>query len=98
MTSRRRDDQPSRLMRAASFSSEVHLRHMMVRPALAKLDTYLNDACLAGLDRVKVIHGKGGGAMKGAVADYLSRHPLVTRHYAASPSEGNGGVTIAELG
>ena len=97
MTSQKRGDQPSRLMRAASFPSEVHLRHMKVRPALAKLDIFLNDACLAGLGRVKVVHGKGGGTMKGAVADYLSRHPLVTRHYAASPSEGNGGVTIVEL-
>ena len=52
---------------------------------------------IVSLHRVRVIHGKGTGTMKGAVADYLSKHPLVKRHYAASPAEGNGGVTIAEL-
>jgi DNA mismatch repair protein MutS2 len=70
---------------------------MKVQPALLKLDQFLNDAAIAGLDRVKVVHGKGGGTMKGAVANYLKRHPLISRIYAASPAEGNGGVTIAEL-
>jgi len=79
------------------MSAEVHLRQMKVRPALSKLDKYLNDASMAGLHRVRVIHGKGTGTMKGAVAEYPSKHPLVTRRYAASPAEGNGGVTIADL-
>ena len=79
------------------MSSEVHLRQMKVGPALSKLEKFLNDASVAGLHRVRVIHGKGTGTMKGAVADYLSKHPLVARHSAASPAEGNGGVTIAEL-
>ena len=70
---------------------------MKVRPALSKLEKFLDEAAIAGLHRVRVVHGKGTGTMKGAVADVLSRHPLVARHYAASPSEGNGGVTIAEL-
>ena len=68
-----------------------------VRPALDKLDRYLNDATLAGLPWVRVIHGKGTGTMRKAVQEFLSEHPLVAKHYPASPNEGNGGVTIAEL-
>ena len=84
-------------MRQASVPTEVHLRLMKVRPALDKLDRYLNDATLAGLPWVRVIHGKGTGTMRKAVQEFLSNHPLVAKHYPASPSEGNGGVTIAEL-
>jgi len=88
----------SRLLRQISVPTEVHLRRMRVRPALDKLDRYLNDATLAGLPWVRVIHGKGTGTMRNAVLEFLSEHPLVARHYPAAPNEGNGGVTIAELG
>ncbi|HAL49712.1 MAG: hypothetical protein FI707_02170 [SAR202 cluster bacterium] len=97
MTSNRRQDQPSRLMKQANLPTEVHLRQMKVRAALDKLDRYLNDAAVAGFPRVRVVHGKGTGTMKRAVAEFLAGHPLVARQYPASPSEGNGGVTIAEL-
>ncbi len=98
MTSNRgRQDPESRLLRQANLPTEVHLRRMKVRPALDKLDKYLNDAVMAGFPQVRVVHGKGVGTMKKAVADFLASHPLVARQYAASPSEGNGGVTIAEL-
>ena len=90
-------ERPSRLMRLISVSTEVHLRRMKVRDALETLDKYLNDAALAGMPRVRVIHGKGTGVLKGAVIDFLSNHSLVARTYPAAPSEGNGGVTIAEL-
>lgn len=85
------------MVRAASLPSEIHLRQMKVQPALFKLEKYLDDASVTGLHRVRVIHGKGTGTMKGAVDEYLSRHTLVSQHYAAGPAEGNGGVTIAEL-
>jgi DNA mismatch repair protein MutS2 len=70
---------------------------MKVRDALKKLDDYLGDAAIAGMPRVRVIHGKGTGILKNAVLEFLAKHPLVARTYAAAPSEGNGGVTIAEL-
>ena len=91
------DSGQSRLMRQISVPTEVHLRRMSVRDALDKLDRYLNDATVMGMPWVRVIHGKGTGTLKRAVLDYLSDHPLVAKHYPASPSEGNGGVTIAEL-
>lgn len=84
-------------MQQMSIETEVHLRRMKVRDALDKLDRYLNDAAIAGLPRVRVIHGKGGGILKGAVHEFLDKHSLIARRYAAAPSEGNGGVTIAEL-
>ena len=87
----------SRLLRQASLPTEVHLRRMTVQDALEKLDRYLNDATVMGLPSVRVIHGKGTGTLRTAVLEYLSHHPLVARHYPSSPSEGGGGVTIAEL-
>ena len=96
-SSHRRQISTSRLMMQASLPAEVHLRRMKVRQALDKLDRYLNDAVVAGFPRVRVVHGKGTGTMKRAVADFLAGHSLVARYYAAGPSEGNGGVTIAEL-
>ena len=91
------DSENTRLYRQVSVSTEVHLRRMSVRDALDKLDRYLNDATVMGMPWVRVIHDKGTGILKTAVLDYLSDHPLVSKHYPAAPSEGNGGVTIAEL-
>ena len=87
----------SRLYRQASLPTEIHLRRLPVREALDRLERYLDDAVVAGMPRVRIIHGKGTGILKAAVLDYLSGHPLVARHYPASPSEGSGGATIAEL-
>lgn len=98
MNPKPRKDQPqSRLLSQLSVDTEVHLRRMPVRQALEKLDRYLNDAVIAGYPWVRVIHGKGTGTMREAVRDFLTKHPLVVRHHPAAPSEGNGGVTIADL-
>ncbi len=88
---------PSRLMAQASLPTEVRLRQMPVAEALEKLERYLNDATVAGMERVRIIHGKGTGTLKRAVLEYLSGHPLVSRCYPAAPGEGDSGVTIAEL-
>ncbi len=88
----------SKLYRQLSLETEVHLRRMRVRDALEKLDRYLNDATVAGMARVRIIHGKGTGTLKTAVLECLSAHPLVSRHYPTAPGEGGGGVTVAELG
>ena len=95
--SRPSDSDRSRLYRQISLPTEIHLRRMTVRDALEKLERYLDDATVAGMRAVRVIHGKGTGILKGAVLKYLSDHPLVSRHYPAPPSEGSGGATIVEL-
>ncbi len=84
-------------MEQLAVSNEVHLRRMKVRPALVKLERYLNDAAKAGLPWVRIVHGKSGGAMKQAVIQYIAGHALVASHHSASPAEGNGGVTVAKL-
>jgi DNA mismatch repair protein MutS2 len=61
------------------------------------LEKYLDDAFLAGLTAVRIIHGKGTGALRRAVEEVLSAHPLVAEHRPGAPSEGGGGATVALL-
>ena len=95
--SRNFDRPQSRLLRQVSVPTEVDLHHMRVRDALDKLDRYLDDAAVAGIPWVRIIHGKGAGTLKRAVLDHIADHPLVESHEPASPAEGGGGVTIAKL-
>ena len=66
--------------------------------ALAALDTYLNDASLAGLDRVTVVHGSGTGALRDAVRTQTAGHALVKEIRAGEGGEGGDGVTVVTLG
>ena len=77
--------------------NEVHLRHLTLDEALPKLDQYLNDAFMAGLYQVTVIHGKGTGTLRQAVREELAKHPLVESYRPGGYGEGGAGVTIAEL-
>ncbi len=79
------------------ISNEVRLRQLTVDEALIKLDRYLNDAFMAGLSQVKVIHGKGTGTIRQVTREYLAQHPLVKSYRAGGYGEGGDGVTIAEL-
>lgn len=76
---------------------EIHLRRLTVDEALFRLDRYLNDAFLAGLTTVCVIHGKGTGTLRQAVREELKTHPLVKSFRRAEPREGGYGATIVEL-
>jgi len=76
---------------------EVILRRLSVEDALVKLDRYLNDAYLAGMYSVRVVHGKGTGTLRLVVRRELARHPLVKSFRPADPWEGGPGVTIAHL-
>ena len=77
--------------------AEVHLRHLTVDEALPKLDQYLNDAFIAGLFQVRVVHGKGTGKLRQVVGKVLARHPLVKSYRPGCYGEGGEGVTVAEL-
>jgi DNA mismatch repair protein MutS2 len=79
-------------------ASELHLIGKTTDEARDLLEEYLDDAFLAGLPAVRIIHGKGTGALRRAVEDVLSGHPLVAEHRAGAPSEGGGGATVAVLG
>ncbi len=75
---------------------ELDLRGLRADEAVARVDAALNDAALDGLSALRIIHGKGTGALRRAVRDYLSGHPLVS---GAGDGEGPGGegVTVARL-
>jgi DNA mismatch repair protein MutS2 len=83
--------------RSAPVSDEIRLRHLTVDEALLKLDRYLNDAFMAGLYQVRVVHGKGAGILRQAVREELTRHPLVKSHRPGGYGEGGAGVTIVQL-
>jgi len=76
---------------------EVHLRHLIVDEALLKLDKYLDDAFMAGLYQIKVVHGKGTGVLCQVVREQLAKHPLVKSYRPGGYGEGGNGVTIVEL-
>ena len=79
------------------LTDEVHLRHLTVDEALLKLDQYLHDAFMAGLYRVRVVHGKGTGTLRQEVRKELAKHPLVRSYRAGGYGEGGAGVTMVEL-
>ncbi len=81
----------------SSPAAEIHLRRLTVDEALFRLDRYLNDAFLAGLPTVRVIHGKGTGTLRQAVREELKSHPLVISFRRAGLEEGGDGATIVEL-
>ncbi len=78
-------------------TSEVRLRQLTVDEALPKLDKYLNDAFMAGLYQIRVIHGKGTGRLRQVVREQLAKHPLVKSYRPGEYGEGGTGVTIVEL-
>ncbi|MDY6910853.1 MAG: Smr/MutS family protein [Chloroflexota bacterium] len=80
-----------------TVNDEIMLRRLTVEAALARLDQYLNDAYLAGLNPVRVIHGKGTGTLRLEVRRELAHHPLVESFRPAEPWEGGAGATIVRL-
>jgi len=86
-----------RLPPVESPGMELHLRGMPVDEALEALERYLDQAYLAGLPFVRIVHGKGTGKLRAAVRDALSRHPHVRSWEPGLPAEGGEGVTVAKL-
>ena len=76
---------------------ELNLRGLRVEEATPRLDKYLDDAYLAGLPKVRIVHGKGTGALRRLVRETLGEHPLVASFRPGDRHEGGDGVTIAEL-
>ena len=78
-------------------SVELDLRGQRVEEALPRVDKYLDDAFLAGMPLVRIVHGKGTGALRQAVREQLRAHPLVKSHRSGVRGEGGSGVTVAYL-
>jgi DNA mismatch repair protein MutS2 len=76
---------------------QLDLRGWRVDDALEEVETYLDNAALAGLAFVRLLHGKGTGALRQAIRQRLARNPLVKSFASAEPNDGGDGVTIVTL-
>ena len=77
-----------------TISSELNIRGLLVKEALDLTDKYLDDAYLAGIPTVRILHGKGTGALRKAVHGELRENPRVTKYQLAPLSQGGEGVTV----
>jgi DNA mismatch repair protein MutS2 len=86
-----------RLDRARTVASSLDLRGARVDEALDALDRYLDDAAVAGLGSVTIIHGLGTGALRDAVRSAAADHPLVRSARPGERGEGGDGATVVTL-
>ena len=87
-----------KMSKSFSVSPEINLLGKTVDEAVAALDKYLDDACLAHLTSVRVVHGKGTGALRAGIHDYLRRQKKHVKSFRLGAfGEGDAGVTIVEL-
>lgn len=84
-----------KMSKSLSISTEINLLGMTTDEALSQLDKYLDDAYLAHLPSVRIVHGKGTGALRNAVQQYLKRVSYVESFRLGEHGEGDAGVTIA---
>ena len=84
-----------KMSKSLSVSTEINLLGMTTDEALSQLDKYLDDAYLAHLPSVRIVHGKGTGALRSAVQQYLRRVKYVESFRLGEHGEGDAGVTIA---
>jgi DNA mismatch repair protein MutS2 len=82
---------------AAPPDLQLDVRGQRVEEVLPEVDRYLNDAYLAGMPFVRILHGKGTGALRQAIRQQLAQHPLVKGYEAAGANEGGEGVTVVTL-
>ncbi len=83
--------------KAMNISYEIDVRGLYVDEAVDKVDKFIDDAFLAGMDTISIIHGKGTGALRNGIHEYLRRHKRVKKYRLGEFGEGDAGVTIVEL-
>ena len=86
-----------RMNKSASVRTEINLLGKTVDEAIGELDKYLDDAYLAHLSSVRIVHGKGTGALRKGIHNYLKRLKYVDNFHLAEFGEGDAGVTIVEF-
>ncbi|MCU6762259.1 MutS2 protein [uncultured Roseburia sp.] len=86
-----------KMSKSASISPEINLIGKTVDEAISILDKYLDDAYLAHLHTVRIVHGKGTGALRKAVHNHLKRQKIIKDFHLGEFGEGDAGVTIAEF-
>lgn len=85
------------LNKAVTLRSEIDLRGKLVEEALGELDKYLDDAVITGINQVSIIHGKGTGALRSGIHQFLKKHAHITDFRLGEFGEGDSGVTIVIL-
>lgn len=96
-TSAEKTQYRANVSKAKSIKPEINLLGMTVDEAVMELDKYLDDACLSHLNQVRVVHGKGTGALRKGIHEYLKRQSYVKSFRLGEFGEGDAGVTIVEL-
>ena len=84
-----------KMSKAATISTEINLIGLMTDEAISRLDKYLDDAYIAHLPSVRIVHGKGTGALRNAVHTHLKRLSYIKEYHLGEFGEGDAGVTIA---
>lgn len=83
--------------KSRTIKPEINLLGMTVDEAIMELDKYLDDACLSHLNQVRIVHGKGTGALRKGIHEYLRKQKYVKSFRLGEFGEGDAGVTIVEL-
>lgn len=94
---RRTSQGKMKMGKSLSVSPEINLLGKTVDEAVAELDKYLDDAYLAHINQVRIVHGKGTGALRAGIHKYLRRQKHVKEFHLAAFGEGDAGVTIVEF-
>ena len=82
---------------AQNASTEIHLRAMRAEDALHELEKFVDDAVLAGLPHIRIVHGKGTGVLRQVAQEFLRKNPNIERFRDGDSTEGGQGVTIAYI-
>lgn len=91
-------DSPSfSMQKTLAITPQLTLLGQRADEAVQNVERYLDDAYAAGLSRARLVHGKGTGALRRAVQEYLQGHPLVDDYATADPEEGGAGATVVTL-
>lgn len=85
------------IAKVSQVHPEIDIRGMVVDEAIEVVSKYLDDAVIAGLPRVLIIHGKGTGALRKGIQDYLKHHRNVLSYTLGDVDEGGSGVTAVKL-
>lgn len=83
--------------KTAGVKNEVDLRGKNLEEAILDLDKYLDDAYIAGLEQVYIIHGKGTGVLRNGISQLLKKHRHIKAYRLGKYGEGGDGVTVAQL-
>lgn len=85
------------MQKTQTIGREIDIRGMMVDEAEVAVGKFLDDAVMAGLSQVLIIHGKGTGALRKGIQAYLKHHPSVLHYQFADITEGGTGATVVDL-